>query len=127
MTATFEPLLGAPVLWIVGLDALAIGAVYLAVRGRPAGAWAPVVLRVLAVLGLVLPGWAIAGWYRDLERARELTRGIAVDTAPIAERFLLNSAALFALGFLLLVTGIYLARSVARTRPGGRGRTGGAP
>ena len=127
MTGTFEPLMGAPVLWVVALDALAIFGLYLAVRGRTPGAWAPVVLRVLAVLGLVLPGWAIAGWYRELARAREVTRSIPVDTGPIAERFLLNSVALLSFGFLVLVAGIYLARSVARGRPGGRGRTGSAP
>jgi len=126
-SGTFEPLLGASVLWVVALDALVILAVYLAVRGRTAGAWAPVVLRLLAILGLVLPGWAIIGWYRDLQQAREITRSIAVDTAPIAERFVVNSAALLSFGFLVLIAGIYLARGVARSRPGARGRTGDAP
>ncbi len=117
-SGTFEPLLGAPVLWVVALVALLIAAVYLAARARRPAAWAALVLRLLAVIGIVLPGWAIAGWYRDLQRARELTRSIPVDTAPIAERFVLNSVALLSFGFLVLVAGIYLARRAGRPASG---------
>lgn len=110
----FTPLLHAPALRVLALLALAILAVYayaaLARRRGWAAAWAPIVLRVLAVLGVVLPGWAILDWYGDLSRARELTRAIPIDTGPIAERFVINAAALLSLGFLLLVAGIYLAR-----------------
>jgi hypothetical protein len=116
----FAPLLDAPVLRWMALLALAIVLVYVvatAVTRRGATPrWSPLVLRVLAVLGLVVPGWAIFGWYRDLARARELTRSIPVEIGPIADRFVINSAALLSLGFLLLVIGIYLARRVGRSR-----------
>ena len=113
----FAPLLNAPILPVLSLLALVMLGVYaFAARRRRSGAatpWAPTVLRVLAVLGLVLPGWAIFGWYGELARARELTRSIPIDTAPIAQQFVVNSAALLSVGFLLLVSGIYLARRSA--------------
>lgn len=116
----FAPLLDAPVLRVMALLALTIVVVYvvataLARRGA-VPAWPALVLRVLAVLGLVLPGWAIFDWYRYLQRARELTRPLPVETGPIAERFVINSAALLSLGFLILVGGIYLARRAGRSR-----------
>ena len=116
----FGPLLDAPVLRVMALLALTIVVVYvvataLSQRGA-VPAWPALVLRVLAVLGLVLPGWAIFDWYRDLQRARELTRPLPVETGPIAERFVINSAALLSLGFLILVGGIYLARRAGRSR-----------
>ena len=111
----FAPLLNAPILPVLSLLALLMLGVYALAaarrrRGAAATPWAPIVLRVLAVLGLVLPGWAIIGWYAELTRARELTRSIPIDTAPIAQQFVVNSAALLSVGFLLLVAGIYLAR-----------------
>ena len=113
----FAPLLNAPVVPVLSLLALAMLAVYaIAARARRGGSratWAPLVLRVLAVLGLVLPGWAIFGWYEELARARELTRSIPIETAPIAQQFVVNSLALLSFGFLLLVSGIYLARRSA--------------
>lgn len=121
MAGNFEPLLGAPVLWVLGGIALAILAVYsIAARrvrhGGSAQPWAPLALRILAVMALVLPGWAIFDWYRDLQRAREITRAIPIDTAPVAERFVVNGVALLSLGFLILVAGIYLARRASRMR-----------
>lgn len=96
--------------------ALAMVVVYgwtaLARGGGGTAVWAPIALRVLAVLGFILPGWAILEWYGDLSRARELTHTIQIDTGPIAERFVVNAAALLSLGFLLLVAGIFLARRV---------------
>ena len=116
----FAPLLDAPILWVMALLGLAIVLVYLAAsvlaRRGVVLTWPALVLRLLAVLGIVLPGWAIFGWYRDLGRARELTRPFPVETGPIAERFVINSAALLSLGFLLLVGGIYLARRAGRPR-----------
>jgi len=85
-------------------------------HGGSVAPWAPLALRILAVIGLVLPGWAIFDWYRDLQRAREITRSIPIDTASIAERFAVNAAALLSLGFFILVAGIYLARRAARMR-----------
>jgi hypothetical protein len=123
---SFAPLLGAPVLWLLALVALAIlgvhgAAVRAARRGDRVPLWMPTALRILAVLGLVLPGWAIFRWYVDLRQAQELTRSLPIDTAQIGERFVANSVALLSLGFLILVTGIYLARRSAR-----RGGPGGA-
>lgn len=119
MSGNLAPLLNAPVLWILAIVALAILVVHAAAmrlaRDGLQPRWAPLVLRILAVLGIVIPGWAIFGWYRDLQRARELTRSIAIDTAPIAERFVVNSVALLSLGFFILVAGIYLARRSARS------------
>jgi hypothetical protein len=116
----FAPFFHAPVLRIMAGLGLAIVILFavatLARRRGTATSWAPTLLRVLAVLGLVLPVWAIIGWYHDLSRARELTRGMPISTQVIAERFVINAAALTSVGFLLLVTGIYLARRVGRSR-----------
>lgn len=118
MSGNLAPLLNAPVLWVLAVVALAILVVHAAAarlaRGGASPPWAPLVLRILAVLGLVIPGWAIFGWYRDLRRAREITRSIPIDTAQIAERFVVNSVALLSLGFFILVAGIYLARRSGR-------------
>ncbi len=107
----FDPLFAAPALWFLGVDALAILAVY-AVASRHPGSvsWAPLALRILASLGLIVPVWAVLGWYRELDSAREWARNLPVHTGPVLETFALNSVALVSLGFLVLVSGIYLAR-----------------
>ena len=117
---SFAPLLDAPILRVMALLALTIVLVYAVAmalaRHGVVLTWPALVLRLLAILGIVLPGWAISVWYRDLGRARELTRPFPVETGPIAERFVINSAALISLGFLILVGGIYLARRAGRSR-----------
>ena len=107
----FDPLLSAPAMWFLGVDALAILAVY-AAASRHAGtvSWAPLALRILASLGLIVPVWNVLGWYRELDRAREWARELPLHTGPVLETFALNSVALVSLGFLVLVSGIYLAR-----------------
>ncbi|MFN2383463.1 MAG: hypothetical protein ABR559_04270 [Gemmatimonadota bacterium] len=115
MPGRLSPLFDAPALWMLGGLALLILAVYNLGRDGRAG-WAPVVLRVLAVLGLIIPGWTIRLWYQELARAREWSQQLPIETQPIADRFLVNSTALLTLGFFILVGGIYLARRAGRTR-----------
>lgn len=111
-----DPLFSAPALWFLGIDALAILALYaVASRARRPTRREALALRILAVLGLVVPVWTVLGWYRELDRAREWARDLPVHTEPILERFLTQSVALVTLGFLLLIAGIHLARRL----PGG--------
>lgn len=105
-----DPLLAAPALWLLGLDALAILVVWFVARRADAAPWGGVTLRILAALGLVVPGWTVFGWYRDLSRAREWARDVPIRTEPIVEGFVVNSVTLISLGFVVLVGGIYLAR-----------------
>lgn len=102
-------------MWLLALDALAILAVWLVARVGRAGRWGGIVLRILAVLGLVIPGFTIFGWYRDLAEAREWARDLAIHTEPVIERFGVNSVSLMTLGFLVLVAGIYLARRIPQS------------
>lgn len=108
----FDPLLAAPALWLLGIDALAILAVWLVARDGRAGRWGGVALRVLAAAGLLVPGWTVLGWYRDLTAASEWARDTPIRTDPIVEGFIVNSVALMTLGFVVLVGGIYLARGL---------------
>ena len=100
----------APALWLI----LVIGVAILVLRfwaGRRRIRWAPTVVRLLAVAGLVLPGWTILTWYADLSRAREWADRLNVPASAdsISREFLVNSAVLLTLGFALLVVGIYVA------------------
>ena len=117
---SLDPLFSAPALWFLGIDALAILAVYAAAaRGHRSAQWGGMALRILAVLGLVVPAWTVLSWYRDLQAAREWARDLPVRTAPIIDAFATNSVALITLGFLVLVAGIYLARRLPDARPTG--------
>lgn len=116
MRYALAPLFDAPALWVMGAIALAMLAVYAAGR-RFGGSWAPLVLRVLAVAGIAVPGSTALRWYQDLARAREWSRDLPVVAEPIAERFMVNAAALLALGFFLLIGGIYLARRLPQQDP----------
>ncbi|MGH7551007.1 MAG: hypothetical protein ACREMD_04885 [Gemmatimonadota bacterium] len=109
------PLMNAGALPLLVAIALAMGGVY-AIGLRVAGAWPPTLLRVLAVAGFVIPGWTVLRWYQGLTRVRDAAGAMPIDPEPAAERFIASSAVLFAAGFALLVTGVYLARRL----PGGR-------
>lgn len=111
-----DPLFSAPALWFLGLDALAILTVYaVASRARRPVLREALALRILAALGMIVPVWAVLGWYRELDQARDWARDLPVRTQPILESFLVQSVALVTLGFLVLIAGIYLARRL----PGG--------
>ncbi|MBW3660726.1 MAG: hypothetical protein KY397_03730 [Gemmatimonadetes bacterium] len=110
------PLFEAPAVWLLALDALAILAVWVVARAGRAERWGGVVLRVLAALGLVIPGFTVFDWYRDLAEAREWARELPIRTESIMERFAVSSVALVSLGFLILVAGIYLARRLPESR-----------
>lgn len=105
----FEPLWGDPAPLLMAAVAIAIAIVYGWGRRRPS-AWPATVIRILSVAGLVIPGASVLGWYRRLDEARAWSRDLPVRAGPIAEAFIVNSAALFATGFAILVVGIYLAR-----------------
>lgn len=105
-----RPLLEAPAIWLLALDALAILVVWLVARAGRADRWGAIALRVLAVLGLIIPGFTVFDWYRDLAEARDWARELPIHTEPVIERFAINSVALMTLGFLILIAGIYLAR-----------------
>lgn len=111
-SAVHELALRAPGLWLLGFVALGILVVWLIGRDAERARTSAVVLRVLAVLGLVIPGWIVFGWYRDLSAAREWARDLPIRTEPILREFVWNSVALISLGFVVLVGGIYLARRV---------------
>lgn len=116
-----RPLVGAPAVYLLALDAAAITVVWLVARARGPGRWAPIGLRVLAVAGLVVPGFTIFDWYRDLAAAREWARDLPAASEPVVERFAASSATLLSLGFLVLVAGVYLARRL----PAGRAASDG--
>lgn len=105
-----RPLLEAPAIWLLALVALAILVVWLVARAGRADRWGAIVLRVLAVLGLIVPGFTVFDWYRDLAEARDWARELPVHAEPVVERFAINSVTLMTLGFLILIAGIYLAR-----------------
>lgn len=81
---------------------------------RAPGPWGGLTLRLLAVLGILVPVWTVLAWYGELARAREWARDLPIRTGPVLERFLLNSVALFTFGFMVLVCGIYLARRLPK-------------
>lgn len=98
---------------------LAAALVLLYQWGRRDGVgWVPLGMRVVAVLGLILPVWTVLDWYRELSRVEEWSRALPVDSAAIADRFLTNSMALMFLGFLVMVGGIYLARRIPTGQKG---------
>lgn len=107
----FAPLLHSSAFWALAGIAAAILLVY-AVASRRRLAGAGLVLRVLSIAALVIPAWALFGWYRDLSRAREVAARMAIEAEPIVERAAVNGAALLCLGFFVMVGGIWLARRV---------------
>lgn len=109
-----DPVFRAPALWFLGLDALAILAVYVAAREGRGPRWGAIVLRVFAALGLLVPGWTVLGWYGELSAAREWARDVPLRTEPIVGQFVTASVTLVSLGFLVLIGGIFLARRVGR-------------
>ncbi len=100
----------------MGGIALAMMVVYAFARGR-SSVWPATLLRILAVAGIVVPGMTIIEWYDRLRRASELTQGLPVQTEPVVDMVIVNSAILLSAGFLLLISGIFLARRLAG-RPG---------
>ncbi|MDX1660654.1 MAG: hypothetical protein R3326_02590 [Gemmatimonadota bacterium] len=112
-----RPLFEAPAVWLLALDALAIFAIWLLARAGRADRWGAIVLRVLATLGLIIPGFTIFGWYRDLAETRGWASELPIHTEPVVERFGVNSVTLLTLGFLVLVAGIYLARRLPGAPP----------
>lgn len=121
-TAALNLLFQTAVTWVLGGLALTMLFTYWAGR-RWRLPRAPLVLRILAVLGLVLPGWRILAWYRQLRRVREWADDLPLTRDVVAETFLTNSVALLTLGFLVMVAGIYLARRVpASIQTGGAER-----
>lgn len=110
------PLLHAPAVYLLALDAALILVVWLVARFRGPGAWAAITLRVLAVVGLVIPGFTVFDWYRDLDHAREWARELPLHGEPIVERFAVSSVTLITLGFFVLVAGVYLARRLPARR-----------
>lgn len=115
MVDRLRPLFDAPAVWLLALDSLAILVVWLVARAGRADRWGAIVIRILAVVGLVIPGFTIFGWYRDLAEAREWARDLPIRTELVVERFAVNSVGLLTLGFLVLVAGIYLARRLPGT------------
>lgn len=109
MTDLLEPLFETTVPATMGGIALAMMVVYALARGR-SSVWPATLLRVLAVAGIVVPGMTIIDWYDRLRRANELTQGLPVQTEPIVDIVIVNSAILLSAGFLLLISGIFLAR-----------------
>lgn len=106
---TFAPMIHSSAFLALAAVAAAILAVYaIGSRGRLPGA--ATLLRVLAVAGLVIPAWTLVAWYEDLSQARDVATRMAIQAEPIVERVILNGAALLCLGFLVLVSGIWLAR-----------------
>lgn len=103
------PLVNSEALVWLAVVAAAILVVYAVARRRSLPG-AAVALRVLAVAGLVIPAWTLVAWYRELAKAREVATRLAVQADPVAERVILNGAALLCLGFFVLVSGIWLAR-----------------
>lgn len=100
--------------WLLGLDALAVVLVYLAARMTGAPRAGAVVLRVLAALGLLIPGWTILRWYDEVSKAREFARDLPLRTEPIVEQFATRSVGLLSVGFVILIGGVFLARLVSR-------------
>lgn len=98
--------------------ALAMLVVYAYGRSRPSPL-PPLLMRILAAAGIVVPGMTIVDWLRQLQRAREWARDLPIRGEPIAELLLVRSAALLSAGFLILVGGVYLARRLPQA-----GRTG---
>ena len=111
------PLLNSGALPLLVTILLAMAVVYAAGR-RAASSWPALLLRVLAVVGFVVPGWTVFRWYEGLTRARDALPGLPIDPEPVMQRFMASSAALMAVGFTLLVAGIYLARRLPRGEPG---------
>ena len=109
-----RPLFEAPAVWLLALDALGILVVWLLARVGRAAPWDKIVLRVLAALGLIIPGFTVFDWYRDLAEAREWAHDVPVHTEQVVEQFAVNSVTLLTLGFLVLVAGIYLARRLPK-------------
>lgn len=120
---SLRPLLEAPAVWLLALVALAILVVWLVARAGHADRWGAIVLRVLAVTGLIVPGFTVFDWYRDLAEARDWARELPLHAEPVIERFAINSVTLMTLGFLILIAGIYLARRL----PGGSHPSGESP
>lgn len=118
-----RPLLDAPAVWLLALDALAILVVWLVARAARTAPWDAIVLRVLAALGLVIPGFTIFDWYRDLAETREWAQELPIHAESVVEKFGVNSVTLLTLGFLVLIAGIYLARRL----PGGSRPSDGEP
>ena len=111
-----EPLFETTAPATMGGIALAMMVVYAFARGR-SSVWPATLLRILAVAGIVVPGMTIIEWYDRLRRASELTQGLPVQTEPVVDMVIVNSAILLSAGFLLLISGIFLARRLAG-RPG---------
>lgn len=111
------PLLNSGALPLLVTILLAMAVVYAAGR-RAASSWPAILLRVLAVAGFVVPGWTVYRWYEGLTRARDALPGLPIAPEPVVQGFIASSAALMAVGFTLLVAGIYLARRLPRGGPG---------
>jgi hypothetical protein len=109
---SFAPLVHSSAFWALAVVAAAILIVY-AVGSRARVLGAPMALRLLAVAALVIPAWTLVTWYRDLSQAREVATRMAIQADPIVERVVLNGAALLCLGFLVMVSGIWLARRIS--------------
>lgn len=103
------PFLHSSAFWGLAVVAAGILIVY-AIGSRRRLPGAAVALRVLSIAGLVIPAWTLVAWYRDLSRAREVATRMAIQTEPIMERAVVNGVALLCLGFLVMVSGIWLAR-----------------
>lgn len=103
------PFLHSSAFWGLAVVAACILIVY-AIGSRRRLPGAAVALRVLSIAGLVIPAWTLVAWYRDLSRAREVATRMAIQTEPIMERAVVNGVALLCLGFLVMVSGIWLAR-----------------
>ncbi len=112
-----DPLMNSNALPLLITIALAMAGVF-AMGLRATGAWPPTVLRVLAVAGFVIPGWTVFRWYRSLTRVRDAAAGLPIHPEPVAGRFIASSAVLLAIGFALLVAGVYLARRLPAGQTG---------
>lgn len=86
--------------------------------------WAPIVIRVLAVLSLVMPALQIVSWAQGLSEARELAGNLSGrppgDGGPVLDRLMANATALLSLGFIVMISGIYLARRLPEAPPTGQ-------
>lgn len=105
----FAPLVHSTAFLALAGVAAAILIVY-AVGSRARFRGAAILLRLLAIAALVIPAWALVGWYQDLSGAREAATRLSIQTEPLMESVVVNGVALLCLGFFVLVGGIWLAR-----------------
>ncbi len=117
-TGRFAPLLDAPAMTALALIAVGMLWVYVVAR-RKGVRWGPMAMRVLAVLGFLIPCWTVVDWWRSLSQARDWAQDLGLHSEAIAQRVMANSAAVLALGFVVLVSGIFLARRLPQSPPHG--------